>query len=129
MSTKSSLPTPSVLADSDSDSDQYQSPLTLAEVPYTVTATTSTCKLCFRPAQAPESGLKLGPLYSFGCCQAHLHCLMFSSGLEQNGEEEEGIKGFLVEDIVKEWRRGARLKCTFCTQKYATVGCVVNGCK
>ena len=30
---------------------------------------------------------------------------MFSSGLDQNGEDEEGINGFLPEDIVKEWRR------------------------
>ena len=127
MSTKSSPPTPSIHAESYSDPELNLSLPTLAEVPHT--ATTSICKLCFRPAQASETGLKLGSLYSFGCCQAHLHCLMFSSGLEQNGEEEEGIKGFLVEDIVKEWRRGARLKCTYCMQKYATVGCVVNGCK
>ena len=28
-------------------------------------------------------GLELGPLYRFGTCRAHLHCLMFSSGLIQ----------------------------------------------
>jgi len=47
----------------------------------------------------------------------------------QNGKEEEGIKGFLVKDIVKEFRRGARLKCTFCKKNYATVGCAVKKCK
>ena len=112
-------------SDSDSESDLVL--LTLAEVSHT--DQTTLCKLCFRPAQAPEGGLKLGPLYSYGHCQAHLYCLMFSSGLEQNGEEEEGIKGFLVDDIVKEWRRGSRLKCFHCKQTYATVGCVGRGCK
>ena len=73
--------------------------------------------------------MKLGPLYSFDCCQAHLYCLMISSGLEQNGEEKEEIKGFLVKDIVNELRRCARLKCNFCKQNYATVGCVVKRCK
>jgi len=73
--------------------------------------------------------MKLCPLYSFDCCQAHLYCLMISSGLEQNGEENEGIKGFLVKDFVKEFRRGARLKCNFCKQNYSTVGCVVKRCK
>ena len=109
-------------SDSDSESDLVMS--ALAEVSHT--DQTTLCKLCFRPAQAPEGGLKLGPLYSYGHCQAHLYCLMFSSGLEQNGEEEEG---FLVDDIVKEWRRGSRLKCFHCKQTYATVGCVGRGCK
>jgi len=86
------------------------------------------CKLCFRPASG-EDDINLGPLFSYGYCQAHLFCLMFSSGLDQNGDDEEGIKGFLTEDIVKEWRRGSQLKCTFCKKKYATVGCVGNGCK
>ena len=96
------------------DSESDFALLTLAEVSHT--DQTTLCKLCFRPAQFPEGGLKLGPLYSYGHCQAHLCCLMFSSGLEQGGEEEEeGIKGFLVEDIVKE--------------TYATVGCVGKVCK
>ena len=118
---------PSSPIQSDSDCESDQPPPSLAEVPHTDNATV--CKLCFRPAQALGVGLKLGQLYSFGHCQAHLYCLMFSSGLEQNGEEEEGIKGFLVDDIVKEWRRGSRLKCSYCKQTYATVGCVGKGCK
>ena len=109
------------------DSESDFALLTLAEVSHT--DQTTLCKLCFRPAQFPEGGLKLGPLYSYGHCQAHLCCLMFSSGLEQGGEEEEGIKGFLVDDIVKEWRRGSRLKCFHCKQTYATLGCVGKGCK
>ena len=40
------------------------------------------CKLCGYGWELPDE-LELGPLYRFGVCQAHLHCLMFSSGLVQ----------------------------------------------
>ena len=49
---------------------------------------------------------------------AHYFCLLFSSGLEQNGEDEEEMKGFLAADVLKEWRRGQRLKCFSCTKKW-----------
>ena len=38
--------------------------------------------------------------------------------MQQSGEDEEGIKGFLPNDILKELRRGARLKCQYCERKY-----------
>lgn len=40
------------------------------------------CKLCGYGWNLPDE-LELGPLYRFGVCQAHLHCLIFSSGLVQ----------------------------------------------
>lgn len=33
--------------------------------------------------------------------------------MEQKGKDEDGILGFLSEDIQKELRRGKRLVCTF----------------
>lgn len=60
---------------------------------------------------------------------AHYFCLLFAPGLQTNGEDDEGIKGFLPADILKEWRRGQRLKCSFCTKSYATVGCFGKSCK
>jgi hypothetical protein len=54
------------------------------------------------------------------------HNVQSFQGLETNGEDEEGIRGFLPEDIIREWRRGARLKCQFCDKKYATIGCCVG---
>lgn len=99
----------------------------LREVPHTETETV--CKLCFRPAQPPGSSLRLGPLYEFGYCTAHLFCLMFSANLNQKGEDDEGINGFRVDDIVKEWRRGSQLKCIYCKKKYATLGCGSKACK
>jgi len=96
-------------------------------------------------AKEDEAGtIRLGELYQYGkpitdpdtgkedvevYC-AHYFCLLFSSGLEQNGrEEDEGLKGFLPVDVLKEWRRGQRLKCTVCNQKYATVGCAHKSCR
>jgi len=114
-------------SESESDMEEEEPAQILKEV--SPTEVDVVCKLCFRPAQESDSGLRLGTLYSYGYCVAHLHCLMFSSGLNQNGEDEEGINGFLRDDIVKEWRRGSKLNCTYCKKKYATVGCVGKGCK
>ena len=71
------------------------------------------CKLCFEPAK-PKDGIDLGPLYQYGnpitledgevdieVYSAHYFCLIFAPALEQNGEEEEGIKGFMPKDILK----------------------------
>lgn len=34
---------------------------------------------------------------------------LLSSNMEQNGEDDDGILGFLKEDIIKEYKRGRRL--------------------
>ncbi|KAL5493181.1 hypothetical protein EMCRGX_G014319 [Ephydatia muelleri] len=61
----------------------------------------------------------------------HHHCLYFSSGLEQKGEDDEGIQGFLAPDILKEIKRGqrCRLKCFVCGQRGAYVGCANKRCR
>jgi len=89
------------------------------------------CKLCSRPVQDPDlpGNVDLGPLYEYGVCRAHHFCLMFSSGLEQKGEEDQGIMGFQPDDIIKEWKRGSYLKCFYCKKKYSTVGCIATGCR
>lgn len=66
---------------------------------------------------------------SSSALRAHYHCLLFSSGLHQKGDEDEGLKGFLPEDIRREIRRGNRLKCVYCKRKGATVGCAKTQCK
>ncbi|ELU04201.1 hypothetical protein CAPTEDRAFT_128759, partial [Capitella teleta] len=54
---------------------------------------------------------------------------IFSSGLMQSGEDDEGLGGFLPDEILKEVRRSSRLKCTYCGQHGASVGCAVKKCK
>ena len=102
----------------------------------------SVCKMCLEPAVPKGLEHDLGPLYQYGkpievedgqtdieVYSAHYFCLLFAPGLETNGEDEDGIKGFLPNDILKEWRRGQRLTCSYCKNKYATVGCSHKSCK
>ncbi|ESO85653.1 hypothetical protein LOTGIDRAFT_107623, partial [Lottia gigantea] len=60
----------------------------------------------------------------------HYFCLLFSSALCQRGRtDKEGIYGFLSKDIDKELARGSRLKCDYCKNPGATIGCVVTSCR
>uniref|UniRef100_A0A671VAR0 G2/M-phase specific E3 ubiquitin protein ligase n=1 Tax=Sparus aurata TaxID=8175 RepID=A0A671VAR0_SPAAU len=59
----------------------------------------------------------------------HYLCLLTSCGVYQRGKEDEGVFGFLVDDIKQEIRRSARLTCCCCKKKGACVGCYVRSCK
>ncbi|XP_069573817.1 G2/M phase-specific E3 ubiquitin-protein ligase [Brachyistius frenatus] len=59
----------------------------------------------------------------------HYFCLLSSCGLYQRGEENEGVFGFLVDDIKQEIRRSASLTCFGCKKKGACVGCNVRRCR
>ncbi|XP_070698354.1 G2/M phase-specific E3 ubiquitin-protein ligase-like [Pempheris klunzingeri] len=59
----------------------------------------------------------------------HYFCLLTSCGVYQRGEEDEGVFGFLVDDIKQEIRRSARLTCCYCKKKGACVGCNVRSCR
>ena len=123
--------------------------LGLSEIP--TSDRTTLCKLCFLPSDPDRLGVLyqyvVDPVNEIYC--AHFFCLLFSSGLDQNGDEEEEIMGFRTRDILKEWRRGQRLKvsytyilwknssnqhayifqCVYCHKRYSTVGCPAKGCK
>ncbi|XP_034722270.1 G2/M phase-specific E3 ubiquitin-protein ligase-like, partial [Etheostoma cragini] len=51
----------------------------------------------------------------------HYFCLLTSCGVYQRGHEDEGVFGFLLEDIRQERRRSARLTCSCCKKKGACV--------
>ena len=53
----------------------------------------------------------------------HYFCCLFSSQGVQRGRDEEGINGFLAEDLKKEVRRGESLVCDFCGENGATIEC------
>ncbi|KAM9341595.1 G2/M phase-specific E3 ubiquitin-protein ligase [Symphorus nematophorus] len=59
----------------------------------------------------------------------HYFCLLTSCGVYQRGEENEGVFGFLVDDIKQEIRRSSRLTCSCCKKKGACVGCYVRSCR
>lgn len=59
----------------------------------------------------------------------HYFCLLFSCNLRMNGQEGEGIRGFLAEDIEKERNRGRSLTCYFCHKTGPTSACCEKTCK
>ncbi|KAJ7344913.1 hypothetical protein JRQ81_000863 [Phrynocephalus forsythii] len=86
------------------------------------------CGFCQRADNCPE---KYGERRSYEDYNltVHYYCVLMSSGIWQRGEDEEGFYGFLPEDIQKELNRAARLKCTICKKKGASIGCVASRCK
>ncbi|KAI1895669.1 hypothetical protein AGOR_G00108600 [Albula goreensis] len=86
------------------------------------------CVLCKLPDNSPEKyGEKI--TVTQHDLTVHYFCLLMSSGVYQRGEENEGIHGFLVEDIKREMRRSSRLKCGVCKKKGASVGCSIKSCR
>jgi hypothetical protein len=83
------------------------------------------CLLCREPVLREP---RLGPLLRLGRLTVHHFCLMLSSGLQQVGEDDQGVLGFLLPDIRREVRRGARLKCHLCGAGGASVGCAESCC-
>ncbi|XP_042867039.1 uncharacterized protein LOC122249905 isoform X2 [Penaeus japonicus] len=84
------------------------------------------CSFCGRE---DENEVEFGKLYTVDEVSVHYFCLLFSSGLAQNGEDNEGILGFLADDIVKEIQRGRKLSCCYCLRKGATIGCYNKKCR
>lgn len=58
----------------------------------------------------------------------HYFCLLFSSHGVQRGKDEEGLNGFLSEDIKKEVKRGENIKCDICGEGSATIQCQRKTC-
>ncbi len=71
---------------------------------------------------------ELGELRTCEDITAHMYCLYFSPGLTQNGLFDEGINGFLLPDIRKELRRASQLRCSYCDQRSAAIGCGIASC-
>ncbi|XP_077861875.1 uncharacterized protein LOC100371995 [Saccoglossus kowalevskii] len=86
------------------------------------------CLLCHKDV---DNKLLYGELFFHQESQitVHHYCLLFACGLIQRGEDNEGIQGFLPADILKEARRGSKLKCSYCHSKGAAAGCCIPKCK
>ncbi|XP_020145979.1 histone-lysine N-methyltransferase SETDB2 isoform X6 [Microcebus murinus] len=85
-----------------------------------------TCALC-------PSGVDYSVLY-FSQSEniaAHENCLLYSSALVEceDNNSQNLDRSFDVESVKKEIQRGRRLKCSFCRERGATVGCDVKACK
>ncbi|XP_011501260.1 PREDICTED: putative uncharacterized protein DDB_G0282133 isoform X2 [Ceratosolen solmsi marchali] len=76
-----------------------------------------------------ENEVEYGKFYQHSGIITHYYCLLLSSNMEQKGNDDEGILGFLADDIQKEIRRGKRLVCSYCRRNGATLGCCNTKCK
>nr|XP_012233989.1 PREDICTED: uncharacterized protein LOC105678868 isoform X1 [Linepithema humile] len=76
-----------------------------------------------------DNELQYGKFYEHDGIVTHYYCLLLSSNMAQKGKDEDGILGFLPEDIQKELRRGKRLVCSYCRKIGATLGCCNVRCK
>ncbi|KAJ9595463.1 hypothetical protein L9F63_013374, partial [Diploptera punctata] len=87
-------------------------------------------KTCLFCNQYEDNELQYGKFYELdGDIVTHYYCLLLSSNMEQNGDDNEGILGFLRKDILKELRRGRQLACSYCRLLGATLGCCASRCK
>ena len=90
---------------------------------------TKKCDFC-KMSRPPELAL-LGSceLYVMGTTVIHYFCILFSTEGRQEGEDEEGLFGFLLSSIQSEQERGKRLNCKYCRKSGATIRCQAKGCK
>ncbi|XP_034859319.1 histone-lysine N-methyltransferase SETDB2 isoform X5 [Mirounga angustirostris] len=61
---------------------------------------------------------------------AHENCLLYSSALVEceDHDPRNQDRNFDVESVKKEIHRGRKLKCAFCNERGATVGCDLKAC-
>ncbi|XP_046557955.1 uncharacterized protein LOC124267121 [Haliotis rubra] len=87
----------------------------------------NTCVFCRSSEDCEEDYGKVIKKCGF---TVHYFCMLFASGLSQSGKTEtQGIFGFMPGDIRRELKRGNRLRCTYCKERGATIGCVVTSCR
>ncbi|OXU25115.1 hypothetical protein TSAR_002713 [Trichomalopsis sarcophagae] len=104
---------------------QQQQQLSLAE-PEKEGPVKQICCFC---GLTEDNEVEFGKFYQHRGIVTHYYCLLLSSNMEQKGNDDEGILGFLADDIQKEIRRGKRLVCSYCKKNGATLGCCNAKCK
>lgn len=85
----------------------------------------SCCFICKNPE---DDELFLGKFHKKWRLQVHYHCLLLTSSLVQNGDDDEGIFGFMEEDIRNEEARIRSQKCYICKERYANIWCCAKKC-
>uniref|UniRef100_A0A1Q3EXY7 Putative g2/m phase-specific e3 ubiquitin-protein ligase n=1 Tax=Culex tarsalis TaxID=7177 RepID=A0A1Q3EXY7_CULTA len=84
---------------------------------------------CFICKSQEDDELLFGKFYRKWRIQVHYYCLLLTSNLVQNGEtDDEGIFGFLQEDIRAEVARIKAQKCYVCKAPYANISCCAKKC-
>ncbi|XP_017485165.1 PREDICTED: dentin sialophosphoprotein-like isoform X2 [Rhagoletis zephyria] len=83
------------------------------------------CELC---ALDRRDTIRYGEFLTKNRKGVHTNCLYLSSGLQQNGSEDEGFLGFLPKDIAAERARISKIQCCYCGKMYANIGCCEVRC-
>ncbi|TMW47901.1 hypothetical protein DOY81_007007 [Sarcophaga bullata] len=84
---------------------------------------------CFLCKSKQKDDIQYGEFLRNKHYGVHTFCLYLSSNLSQNGKDDEGFLGFLDADIKKEEKRISFLKCSYCREKYANIGCCEKKCR
>lgn len=69
-----------------------------------------------------------GNIESYDGLNVHYFCLLLSTNLAQAGNEDEGILGFLANDIRKYINKNEHYICPYCNSSSATVLCRYKNC-
>lgn len=83
-----------------------------------------TCSLCKK--STPDGSVEnifFGEWMKKGDLLVHYYCLLLSTHLPQNGNDNGGILGFLLRDIRQEIKAAATRKCVYCEDMNATIRC------
>ncbi|XP_059470861.1 PHD finger protein 7-like isoform X2 [Neocloeon triangulifer] len=84
------------------------------------------CQWCRRYQNNP---VLYGNIYSLGQVTVHYFCLLHAQGVEQKGEDTEGIFGFLEPDIKRQIFNVRKVKCCYCDESGASIKCALKMCK
>ncbi|XP_050568766.1 PHD finger protein 7-like [Cygnus atratus] len=84
------------------------------------------CMLCGRADADPNI---CGPRRERNGLCAHVFCLFLANGLYRPGNLQEGILGFLLEDIQHTIKQASQKQCFVCGERGATITCTETGCE
>ncbi|XP_039960743.1 uncharacterized protein LOC120774932 [Bactrocera tryoni] len=83
------------------------------------------CELC---GSSRRDSIKYGEFLKKKGKGVHTNCLYLSSAITQNGKDDEGILGFLPKDIAAEKKRVSTVRCCYCGEVMANIGCCARRC-
>ncbi|XP_024947582.1 uncharacterized protein LOC107274561 isoform X2 [Cephus cinctus] len=86
-------------------------------------------RICCFCGLSTNNELEYGKIYEYDDIIAHYYCLLLSSNMQQNGSDDDGILGFLTEDIQKELSKAKKRQCRYCKKRGATLKCCNTKCK
>lgn len=83
---------------------------------------------CFVCKSSEVNDLELGEFLNCDDVHVHYFCLLLTTSLQQNGEDDEGLLGFLVNDVKKCVVRLKKNNCYVCRKPFANIECSKAKC-